>query len=106
MERSIEAFQSRVVGHRSRAHGRRGPCFGPTEEDVAGGVRDPLAMDDAFTVVVEDAGPQIGLEHRCLRLFRLEYQGVLAVPPTRRNTVALVPTLPTPTTLRAMSTNR
>ena len=36
----------------------------PAEEDVAGRVRDALALDDALAVVRERAGAQVRLEHR------------------------------------------
>ena len=51
----------------------------PAEEDVAGRVRDPLAADDPLAVVLELARAQVGLEHRRLRLLRLQHERVLAV---------------------------
>ena len=70
-------------------------------------LRDPLSTDDALAMVLELAGAQVRLEHRRLRLLRLKHQRVLAVAADEQEDRTLAcPTLPTPTTLRAMSTNR
>ena len=60
----------------------------PAEEDVARRVRDPLAADDALAVVLELARAQVRLEHRRLRLLRLQDERVLA----RRGRRAGIPT--------------
>ena len=51
----------------------------PAEEDVAGGLHQPLAGDHPLTVVLELARAEELLEHRCLGLLQLQEQRILAV---------------------------
>ena len=51
----------------------------PAEEDVAGGLHQPLSGDDPLAVVVKLARLEELLEHRGLGLLELQEQRVLAV---------------------------
>ena len=51
----------------------------PAEHDVAGGLRQSLALDDPLAVVVEGALAEERLEHRCLRLLELQEQRIALV---------------------------
>ena len=51
----------------------------PAEHDVAGGLREPLALDDALAVLGERALAQERLEHRRLRLLELQEQRIVVV---------------------------
>ena len=97
---------SRGAGARSsRASAVESLDAQPAEEDVAGGLHQPLAGDDAPAVVGERALADEALEHRGLRLLRLQEQRVVCRRgPRKRWIQARVPTLPTPTTLRAVWT--
>src|SRR5262249_18648007 len=53
----------------------------PAEEDVARGLRQPLTLDHALAVVRELALAHERLEHRRLRLLRLQEQRIAAVAP-------------------------
>ena len=78
----------------------------PAEEDVAAGLHQALSGDHALTVVLKLARRDEPLEHRGLGLLQLQEERVLAVdPPSNRapTSKARIPTLPTPTTLRAKS---
>ena len=80
----------------------------PAEEDVGRALGQALPVHDPAALVVDrrvDAR-RIGREHRRLGLLDLEEQWVLAVAPCSSTTQQPVPTLPTPTTLRATSTMR
>jgi hypothetical protein len=68
-------------------------------------VRDPLTADDPLAVVLEFAGALIRLQCRRLGLFRLQDEWIPAVLAHQENHRGPVPTLPTPTTFRAMSAN-
>ena len=48
----------------------------PPEEHVAGGLHEPVAVDDALAVVGEDARAGVRLQHRGARLLDLEEEGV------------------------------
>ena len=78
----------------------------PAEEDVAGRLHQPLAGDDPLAAVVVLALADELLQHRRLGFLDLEEERVLIVRPRNSTIQARVPTLPTPTTLRAMSANR
>ena len=78
----------------------------PAEKDVAGGLHEPLPLNYPLAMVVVGARSHESLEHRRLGLFALQYESVILVAPTKSATQARVPTLPTPTTLRARSTYR
>ena len=51
----------------------------PAEQDVAGGLHEPLALDHPLAVVAELARPGVALEHRGVGLLDLQEQRVLAV---------------------------
>ncbi len=53
---------------------------GPAEEDVAGRLHQPLALDDPLAGLPVTALRQVALEHRARRLLQLEEQRVLLVP--------------------------
>ena len=46
--------------------------LGPAEEDVAGRLHEPVAVDDTLSVVREDALPRISLQDRGARLLDLK----------------------------------
>ena len=71
-------------------------------ESVARRLHQALAHDDAFAMSGERAWPRVSLEHRGSRFLELEKQGIL-IAVTNSATAQNVPTLPTPTTLIAMS---
>src|SRR5262249_50749067 len=52
----------------------------PAEEDVACGLRDPLAADDPLAVLLELARAEVGLQNRSLRLLRLQHERIPAFP--------------------------
>ena len=56
----------------------------PAEQDVALGLHQPLALDDALAVVVGRALAEVWLEDRRLGLLRLEEQRIVAVAPEHR----------------------
>ena len=79
---------------------------GPAQEDVAGRLHQPLAGHHPVPLVaVLDRFHKWGEDGRP-RLLDLQQQGVLAVAGVEQHDVQRVPTLPTPTTFRAKSTNR
>ena len=78
----------------------------PAQEDVARGLHEPLALDDAPPLVVVPGAPRERREDRRSRLLELQDQRVVVVAAEEQRDQARVPTLPTPTTLRAMSTYR
>ncbi len=49
---------------------------GPTEEHVAGGLHEPVAVHDALAVVGEDARTGVRLQHRGARLLDLEEERI------------------------------
>ncbi len=51
----------------------------PAEEDVAGGLHQPLPGDDPLALGAEPGGPCVGREHRLVGLLGLEEQRVLVV---------------------------
>ena len=51
----------------------------PAEEDVAGRLHEPLALDDTLAVVGEAALAQVRLEHRGLGFLHLQEQRVVVV---------------------------
>ena len=61
------------------AHAVIGRDPDPAEHDVAGGLRQSLALDDPLAVLGERALAQERLEHRCLRLLELQEQRVVLV---------------------------
>ena len=72
-------------------HGR------PAEEQVAGGLHEPLAGHHAATVVGVGAASGVGLEHRGLRLLHLEEQRVEGGTSLQEHDQRpRSPTLPTP----------
>src|SRR5204863_7057798 len=56
----------------------------PAEEDVACGLHEALADDDALAMIAKLARSQELLEHRRLRLLHLQEQGVLPVAPEQQ----------------------
>ena len=78
----------------------------PAEEDVGRRVGDSLAANDPFRVVGILARSQMGSRTEAWASFACSTRGSLPPRPTKRKIEARVPTLPTPTTLRAASTNR
>ena len=78
----------------------------PSEEDVAGGLHQPLTLDHPLAVVGVAALVEERLEHRCLGLLHLQEERVGVVPADQQATHDRIPTLPTPTTFRARWTNR
>ena len=78
--------------------------FGPSQVDVAGRLHHALALHDPFAGLLEPALGKVVLQHRGGGLLDLEEQRVALVWPWSKTMNARVPTLPTPTTLRAMST--
>ena len=98
--RERPAADSRVLGHRGRVHrlDDRGALAvpqladvevaldavdagraQPAEHDVAGGLHQPLALDDSLSVVGELAVAEERLEHRALGLLALQEQRVAVV---------------------------
>ncbi len=57
----------------------------PAEEDVARGLHEALALHDSLAVVREAARAEVRLEHRRLRLFHLEEQGIVLVAPEEQH---------------------
>ena len=65
-----------------------------------------MSLDHPLAAVFELALTDVALEDRGPGLLGLQEQRVLAVAAHHQNHPGPVPTLPTPTTLRAISTNR
>ena len=78
----------------------------PAQEDVAGRLHDPLAIDHPLALVRDLAFPGEGGEHRVLGLFYLQEDRVGVPTAHEQQYPAPGPTLPTPTTFLAMSTMR
>ena len=51
----------------------------PAEEDVAGGLSQPLTLDDALTLLGILRRRRVGLEHRRLRFLDLQEEGVTLI---------------------------
>ncbi len=77
----------------------------PAQEDVAGGLHEPLAGHDPLALVGVLAGAHVPAEHRLRGLLDLEEQRVVSSRPSISTIQQRVPTLPTPTTLWARSAN-
>ena len=77
----------------------------PAEEDVARRLHDALPGDDALARILVLARADELLQHRALASLICRNSGSRASRPSSRATQAAVPTLPTPTTLRAESTS-
>src|SRR5208283_5606223 len=52
-------------------------ALGPSEEHVAGGLHDPVAVHDALAVVGKHARACVGFQHRGAGLFDLKEEGIL-----------------------------
>src|ERR671931_2535095 len=63
----------------ARAAVQPGVNVQPAEEDVAGGLHEPLSGDDALAVIRELAGPEEGLEPRGLGFLDLQEKRILVV---------------------------
>src|SRR5690606_33992271 len=81
------------------AHG-----VGPAQQDVARRLDQPLPGHHPAALVLARLTARVGGEHGLLRLLGLQQQRVVVVPPSSSTIQQRVPTLPTPTTFRAMST--
>ena len=79
-------------------------AFEPAEKNVTGRLHHAVSVYAPFPMVGEDALSRVGLQHRGARLLHLEKQRVLIVG-HQQDYGQRVPTLPTPTTLRAQSLN-
>ena len=79
----------------------------PAEEDVAGGLHQPLAGHDPFALVAcSRSGPAYWARTEGSASLACSSSGSPPSRPSSRTIQQRVPTLPTPTTLRAMSTTR
>src|SRR3954462_2245920 len=75
----------------------------PPEEDGARRLHESLTRHHTLALVAERRGLEESFEDRALRLLHLQDQGILAVAAVEEDHQHRTPTLPTPTTLHAMS---
>ena len=73
----------------------------PTQEDICSRLHQALSGDYPLSVVGEATLADKRLEHRGLGLLDLQEERIVLVATHQQKDVAAVPTLPTPTTLRA-----
>ena len=94
-------------GRRSRASRRRARSAHPAQEDVARGLHEPLAVHHPVAVVAALVRPANGSSTEGAASLICRNSGSPASRPRAAGrSRRAVPTLPTPTTLRAMSTSR
>ena len=101
-----EPFQSFSWRRRSRAARRVLTHMQPAQEDVARGLHRSLPGDDPLAMILELARRRNCSSTQASASFNCRNSGSWPSRPSSRAIHARVPTLPTPTTLRAKSTAR